>query len=355
MNIKPCLLAMPADCAVKTLLLTSGIYSGSQNANVLIEGESSVEILGENGGAIFDGSGTDSLISVTGKGSLRLANLTLQHAFIPASDAADAADGPALSVVGQGSCQVFGVRFLNNTGRKFGGAVNIIDTKHDRAAWLDISFTGCTWEHNTVPTGSNKYVAAGAVFSQDAAPSFTQCTWRENTAGSPSVPGYAGAVMIDYDSTCSAAPQVAFRRCAFVSNDAGYIGGGLFSQHASPRFDECVFTNNPERPARDFARPPPAVLRPREGRRTPPERQNAQNQNRRTAASLRSSSTLSPHSSTIQVSSGGRAQRTTQPHSHFLCSHWQLPLGAPPASGVPIQPIARGRERNPKGETRYPD
>ena len=114
MNIKPCLLAMPADCAVKTLLLASGIYSGSQNANVLIEGESSVEILGENGGAIIDGSGTDSLISVTGKGSLRLANLTLQHAFIPASDAADAADGPALSVVGQGSCQVFGVRFLNN-------------------------------------------------------------------------------------------------------------------------------------------------------------------------------------------------------------------------------------------------
>ena len=148
-GIKPCLQAMPADCVVKTLELLPGVHNGSQNVEVSIASNESVALVGRGGGggATIDGGGTAWLLSVAGNGSLTLANLTLQHGFLPGGSSMR---GAALSVNGQGVVRATGVHFLDNEAAgnaSLGGAVSLVDSSGaDAAQWLDARFTGCAWE-----------------------------------------------------------------------------------------------------------------------------------------------------------------------------------------------------------------
>ena len=76
-TIKPCLRAMSADCAIKTLELQPGAHAGSQNVKLSVASNESVALIGV-GDAAIDGARQDWLISVVGNGSLELTNITLQ-------------------------------------------------------------------------------------------------------------------------------------------------------------------------------------------------------------------------------------------------------------------------------------
>jgi len=218
-DIKPCLAAMPTDCAEKTLELQPGVHGGAPNVGVGVASNESVTLIGVGGegAAIIDGGGTDWLLSVEGNGSLALANLTLQRGFLPASSPMY---GAALSVVGQGTVRATGVRFRDNEaagagGR--GGAVSIVDSGADPVRWLDARFTRCEWEGNTAG------LLGGGMYAEAACPSFIDCLWRNNTVGdAPS--GFGGGLVLLGNSAAHRHQLVLkYRRVHFALSELGIM------------------------------------------------------------------------------------------------------------------------------------
>jgi predicted outer membrane repeat protein len=238
--IKPCLRAMSADCAVKTLDLPPGIYNGTENVNVGVASSESVALVGA-GGAVIDGGGTDWLISVVGNGSLALTNLMLQRAFLPDGSPKW---GAALSVKGQGVLNVTGVRFLDNQaadeGSK-GGAVSLVDSGVSPTRWLDACFADCTFEYNSCG------IYGGGVYVAFVSPSFTRCVWRHNTVVGDH--GFGGGLLLAYPSANPGTPPSSLLNCTFNGNNAQGAGGAVFAVSVPGlRFVGVVFLQN-EAPA----------------------------------------------------------------------------------------------------------
>jgi predicted outer membrane repeat protein len=250
-DIKPCLLAMPADCAVKTLELLPGVYGGAQNVEVTIAGNDSVALIGHTG-ATIDGGGVTWLVSVTDSASLSLVNLVLQRGFIPAgSSRYGMYGGAALFVVGQGAVSATGVQFSDNEAAgpsSRGGAVAAVDSGTDAAQWLDLNFVRCIWKRNSAG------LLGGGMYAERSCPSFEECTWWNNTVGDPGTSdddydgttgsGYGGGLVLLSDSAAPGAPRPALSTCIFEGNVGGAAGGGTFMQKTSARFTGCIWRSN---------------------------------------------------------------------------------------------------------------
>jgi hypothetical protein len=142
-SIGPCLAAMPASCATKTLTLAAGSYTGPQNTRIELAGADSVAIVGPAapaplragaGGAAaldtaaappaaaavatIDGEGAAWLFAVGGKASLRLANVALARGRGGQFDRGGGtviSGGGALRVTGSGALSASGVLLDSNT------------------------------------------------------------------------------------------------------------------------------------------------------------------------------------------------------------------------------------------------
>jgi hypothetical protein len=256
--IKPCLAGLPASCANKTLqLLAPGVFDGPNNTNISIASNESVALIGGMGSdeSIIDGGGTDWILSVSGSGSLSLTNVTLQHGFTVDTDPV-CQHGSALSIFGQGIVRVTGVRFWGNeahTRRVWpnlsrGGAVAVIDSGADPTRWLDAVFVRCEWDGNWATGHSDPLrngAQGGAVCVGNhligASPSFFGCLWRNNTTTEQ---GFGGGLGWSRPSSAPGAPLSVLRSCIFENNHAGYVGGGIYTQHVSLSLVDCIWRNN---------------------------------------------------------------------------------------------------------------
>jgi hypothetical protein len=223
---------MATNCSTKTLELTPGVHSGTQNTEVIVA-SNAVELIGLGESATIDGGGTRWILSVFGNGSLTLKNLTLQHAFLSVGG------GAALSVDGQGAVRATGVQFRDNKATDSyarGGAVSVIDSNAKSDQWLDAQFVGCTWDGNLAG------FVGGGLYAKQACPSFTACLWRNNTAGKRGgLYEYGGGLVVNLESAAVGAPTVALTDCTFEFNWCWASGGGTCILNASPSFTRCVW------------------------------------------------------------------------------------------------------------------
>jgi hypothetical protein len=259
--INPCLAAMPAHCATKTLLLLPGKYYGVQNTQVNVSGTDSVAIVGPvapaplltgpgkewllegiYGGysfagelqnatyfgidyfgaagsvelrrfpvvaapptaavATIDGGDREWLFAVSGNATLRLENVAL----VRGRSSVAAARGGALHVAGSGAVNATSVLFDSNTANGTTGSA--LFTCSDSTAQL---FSGCAFRNNN------------AIGASASAASVGICT--PNTAA-------------------QVAPT--FRLCLFEGNDGGGVLVDAFeTEHLlTPSFEHCLFYRN---------------------------------------------------------------------------------------------------------------
>jgi hypothetical protein len=207
-------------------------FSSNYDQGIQVGTNLSISIMGN--GAVLDAARQGSLFSVISGGSLHLADLSLQHALLPASSSYG---GSALSVVGGGcSVSVVGVHFFQNeaTGKDSnGGAVFIKEVPTDGGVGLLARFSSCLFE-------GNKAAYGGGVDLRDASSIFEQCVWRSNTATEQ-----GGGLYANGASTIEGTPQTHLSNCAFNLNSAGGGGGGgAYLQYASPILAGCFWINN---------------------------------------------------------------------------------------------------------------
>ena len=234
-SIVPCLAAMPASCATKTLLLRPGRYTGPQNTRLALGGTDSVAIVGPAapaplragpGGAAeldaappaaavatIDGEGVAWILAVSGSAALRLENVAL----------ARGRGGQFTSVLGRMS----GGGALRVTGS---GAVNA---------------TGVLFDSNTVTRASGStYAMGGAVYTESSgAARFSGTTWRNNKAEGSNGDG-GGTSIVSSSAASAALVAPAFDQCLFEGNSAGSHGGGTCAQNAAVRFSGTTWRNN---------------------------------------------------------------------------------------------------------------
>jgi hypothetical protein len=297
MSIGPCLVAMPASCATKTLLLQPGTYTGSQNTRIDLSGTDSVSIVGptapsplrvgpdgtaEMGDATapppavavatIDGEGAEWLFAVGGSAMLLLAHVVLtrgQGGHFDRGDGRLASGGGALRVTGSGAVNATGVLFDSNmaspASNSAGGAMY---TSSNGAAHIN----GCLFRNNTavgsygsggsvkvysISAGSAASVApvfnqclfegnraaahAGSMYIYNAAPRFSGCTWRENKVTGNY--GSGGSMKV-YASSAGSAFAPVFKQCLFEGNSAVYGGGGTYIFNAAPHFSNCTWRDN---------------------------------------------------------------------------------------------------------------
>jgi hypothetical protein len=99
------------------------------------------------------------------------------------------------------------------------------------------ALANCTFETNRAGR------VGGGMYAQDASPSFTDSNWRSNTPDDDTS-GSGGGLDLVFDSAAPGAPPSALANCTFELNRAGYAGGGMYAQDASPSFVGCTWRSN---------------------------------------------------------------------------------------------------------------